>query len=93
MTAQEDSSHGHWHFSSCAYSGMASCGRVGRRHVARILHRACDQPLPEPTKIRSRAHQFLILVVFVPLWQCLISALTKPLEPSKAAIKALLSPS
>ena len=46
------------------HSGMASFRLPKRHHIDPMFSAACNQPLPEATKIRNRAPQFLILVVF-----------------------------
>ena len=41
------------------HSGMASFRPPKRHHINPMVSAACNQPLPEPPKIRNRAPQFL----------------------------------
>ena len=41
------------------HSGMASFRLPKRHHIDPMFSAACNQPLPEATKIRNRAPQFL----------------------------------
>ena len=76
------------------HSGMASFRLLKRRHIHPIFCRPCNQPLPEPSKIRNRALQFLqfkksspsssYFVGFFLIWQSLIYALSCPDKASKA---------
>ena len=53
---------------------------------------ACNPPLPEPPKIRNRAPQFLFFGCFSNMAKLNLSPYEAFTKPSKAVIKALLSP-